>query len=82
MGLHARARGRRAQGLRGDVEASHDAGVHGDEVDLGHVRVQAGDRLVDQAALVGSDQVQGAAIGLLGLGSCARAPARPSAGRW
>ena len=38
----------------------HDAGVHGGEVELGHVLVQAGRRGVDQAALVGGQQVDAA----------------------
>ena len=37
----------------------HDAGVHRGEVDLANVGVQADDRLVDQAALVGLHQGQG-----------------------
>ena len=52
--------------LGGDVEVAHDAGVHGDEVDLGDVAVQAAERLVDQPALVGDHQL-GGALGQLGL---------------
>ena len=39
--------------LRGDVEVRHDAGVHGDEINFGHVTVQADGWLVDHAAHIG-----------------------------
>ena len=54
--------GRQAAGahrLGGDVVAHHEAGVHRDEIDLAHVGVQPDHRLVDQAALVVVQQVEG-----------------------
>src|SRR3990172_10822436 len=39
---------------------NHDAGVHGGEVEFGDVLVQAGGGGVDQAALVGGQQVDAA----------------------
>ena len=46
-----------ADRLRRDVEVHHDAGVHGDEIDLGHIVMQADRGLVNQAALVGAHQI-------------------------
>ena len=48
-----------------DVEARHDARVHRNEVELGHVCVHADQRLVDQPALVGAEQLEGG-LGPLG----------------
>ena len=48
-------------GFRRDVEAHHQAGIHGNEVDLRHVGMQTGDRLVDHAALIAAHQIERAA---------------------
>ncbi len=46
--------------LRRHVEAGHDAGEHGGEVELAHVFVEPQDGLEDQAAPVGEQQLAGA----------------------
>jgi len=52
--------------FRRDIEARHDAWVHRNEIQLSHICMQADQRLVDQPALVGSEQLEGG-LGPFGL---------------
>ena len=70
-----------AGGLGGDVEAHHDAGVHGDEVDLGHVVVQPGDA-AGRPARPGRQRIRSRArLGPLGLLLAPGHQDTPGAGR-
>ena len=48
-----------ANGFGRDIAVHHDGRVHGNKIDLGHIAVNAHDRLVDQPAHIAVQQVQG-----------------------